>query len=254
MRHRTSEANWRQPLKWDREAGAAGIRKRVFCASLADVFDNAVPDQWRRDLFELIARTQNLDWLLLTKRIGNARRMMVDALEQTIRSDAPLSWRNVWLGATVVNQEEADRDIPKLLSTPAGVRFLSIEPMLGPIDLTAIRRTEAAGFMRPLDGRWATINWVIVGGESGPHARPMHPRWVRSIRNQCAAADVPFLFKQWGQYLPEDQAEARNFGFETADGREAHITFPDGLAAVRLRHKADAGRVLDGMTHDEVPR
>ena len=115
-RRRTSDANWRMPLKWNREAERTGVRPRVFCASLADVFDNEVDPAWRADLFKLIADTPNLDWLLLTKRIGNAQRMIGEAL--TIMSEAgkPMNrwpWPNVWLSATVVNQEEADRDIPK---------------------------------------------------------------------------------------------------------------------------------------------
>lgn len=162
QRTRTSEANWRQPLKWNAKAEREGRRFRVFCASLADVFDNEVPVQWRRDLFDLIEATPHLDWLLLTKRIGNARRLYGEAFLDSARP-----WpENVWLGATVVNQGEADRDIPKLLTVPARVRFLSIEPMMGPISLDAW----------PLYGEdeQPLLHWVICGGESGPHARPMH--------------------------------------------------------------------------------
>ena len=124
-RRRTSEANWKLPLKWNREAKKLGIRKKVFCASLADVFDNDVETAWRSDLFELITRTLHLDWLLLTKRIGNAKAMLAEACRYNyggayIRQGFLL---NVWLGATVVNQEEADRDIPKLLMTPAAKHF-----------------------------------------------------------------------------------------------------------------------------------
>ena len=131
-RERTSAANWKQPLLWEKEHDAFalmhGRRRRVFCASLADVFDNQAPAAWRAELFALIGLTPHLDWLLLTKRIGNVKQM----LEQPgMPKDGMPS--NVWLGATVVNQEEADRDIPKLLAVPARVRFLSIEPMLGPI-------------------------------------------------------------------------------------------------------------------------
>jgi len=215
-RRRTSPANWRKPLQWNRTAGVFyaqhGRRQRVFCASLADVFDNAVSVQWRYDLFRLIMETPNLDWLLLTKRIGNAGPM----LEQTMRAltvgregwagNAGLS--NVWLGATVVNQAEADRDIPKLLATPARVRFLSMEPLLGPVDLAKwigyCERTDKHGISRNNAGehilceRHCGVSWVIVGGESGPGARPMHPDWARSLRDQCAAAGVPYLMKQMG--------------------------------------------------------
>jgi protein gp37 len=132
QRVRTSPANWRTPIAWNARHGEFfakhGRRQRVFCASLADVFDNAVPDAWRIDLFKLIADTRNLDWLILTKRIGNVRSYIQrDGLAFDLISDG-----RVWLGATVVNQEEADRDIPKLLDTPARVKFLSMEPLLGP--------------------------------------------------------------------------------------------------------------------------
>lgn len=217
QRQRTSAANWRQPLLWEREHEAFalmhGRRRRVFCASLADVFDNAVPDAWRADLFNLIADTPHLDWLLLTKRIGNARAML-DAFCESDghKGERWDGWPNVWLGATVVNQEEADRDIPKLLATPAAVRFLSIEPMLGPVDLTRwLSRCDHGS--RPGPGGIGGVmcaechghghgcmrlHWVIAGGESGPSARPMHPDWARSLRDQCAAAGVPFFFKQMG--------------------------------------------------------
>ena len=133
-RKRTSAANWKEPLRWQREAAdfraTYGRRQRVFCSSLADVFDNAVDPAWRADLFRLIEATPDLDWLLLTKRIGNAAQMMFLARGGHL----PLL-PNVWIGATIVNQEEADRDIPKLLAVPARVRFLSMEPLLGPVDL-----------------------------------------------------------------------------------------------------------------------
>lgn len=119
----------------------------MFCASLADVFDNAVDQAWRRDLFELIARTPNLDWLLLTKRIGNARAMLynvIDELSHGMNTWHEIPWPNVWIGATIVDQEEADRDILKLLTVPARVRFLSMEPLLGPVDLRLQSRNDVA--------------------------------------------------------------------------------------------------------------
>lgn len=182
-RRRTSEANWRDPLRWNRKAEAAGVRHRVFCASLADVADNKVPAEWRRDLFDLIAETPHLDWLLLTKRPQNIGKMVNYAARQreTLNPNYLWPWPNVWLGTTVENQEEADRRIPHLLAIPARVLFLSVEPMLGPV------RPE-------LDG----IHWVICGGESGPGARPMHPDWARQLRDQCRSAGVPFFMKQMG--------------------------------------------------------
>ncbi|MCW0072999.1 phage Gp37/Gp68 family protein, partial [Burkholderia pseudomallei] len=131
-RRRTSAANWRKPLAWnaahEQFFAARGRRQRVFCSSLADVFDNAVYPMWRVDLFDLISNTPNLDWLLLTKRIGNARDMISSVLGSIMRDEREWPWPHVWLGATIVNQAEADRDIPKLLAVPARVRFLSMEP------------------------------------------------------------------------------------------------------------------------------
>ncbi|MEW9586277.1 phage Gp37/Gp68 family protein [Paraburkholderia sp. DGU8] len=267
-RRRTSAANWRKPLHWNAVHGnflyQHGRRQRVFCASLADVFDNAVDPAWRADLFELIKQTPNLDWLLLTKRIGNVPSMLTEI------GITHLPW-NVWLGATIVNQAEADRDIPKLLAVPARVRFLSMEPLLGPVDL------------RPMIGPWhvpgkfqSLIDWVIVGGESGHGARPMHPAWPRMLRNQCQAAGVPFLFKQWGEWTDEDWGERAGLR-DTAGvlpsgefllATEGYVPpFDDGarLAAagnVRLDGrmlmdrvgKKLAGRQLDGRTHDGFPK
>lgn len=270
-RRRTGDDTWAKPPRWDdRHAeffAAHGRRQRVFCASLADVFDNQVPSEWRRDLFQLIAATPNLDWLLLTKRIGNAvdmiRQALVDAgtVEPGVLRRWPLP--NVWVGATVVNQEEADRDIPKLLATPARVRFLSMEPLLGPVEFSNVsRRADAISQLgkKALSG----IDWVIVGGESGPGARPMHPDWARSLRDQCAAAGVPFLFKQQGEW--HEHIEADRSCWVAVDGRGIieHGTDEETKAFAgqtgtqwRLVYrpgKKAAGRLLDGRTHDEFPR
>jgi protein gp37 len=207
-RRRTSTANWKKPLQWNAahakffaEHGRRR-RRRVFCASLADVFDNAVDPQWRTDLVALVAATPNLDWLLLTKRVGNVRSMVPPGWLE------PGGWpTHVRIGITVVEQSEADRDIPKLLALGCPT-FLSMEPLLGPIDLSAI---DIDGHQEtlPLGAGWlgrlemghtegSRIDWVIVGGESGHGARPMHPAWVRSLRDQCKAAGVPFLFQAMG--------------------------------------------------------
>ncbi|CAJ7189942.1 Bacteriophage protein gp37 [Burkholderia pseudomallei] len=153
-RRRTASASWKLPLRWDRKARELGTRLRIF-PSLCDPFDNAVDPAWRRDFFELIADTPNLDWLLLTKRIANAGDMIVDALlQQPGLTAAPKwPWPNVWLGATIVNQAEADRDIPKLLATPARVRFLSMEPLLGPVDLRFHIYSEPTGNFRTHGGK-----------------------------------------------------------------------------------------------------
>ncbi|MEK6290091.1 MAG: phage Gp37/Gp68 family protein [Paraburkholderia tropica] len=291
-RARTSAANWREPVRWNARHeeffAAHGRRQRVFCASLADVFDNAVPAAWRRDLAALIEATPALDWQLLTKRIGNAAAMLVDMFP----SGTP---DHVWLGATVVNQTEADRDVPKLLATPARVRFLSIEPMLGYID---IRRWLAPhcerhpGRLEPgekcevCEGRgiWGLpgadglaehekapirsgLDQVIAGGESGPGARPEHPDWPRALRDQCAKAGVPFLFKQHGEWAPgSGDFGAGRFATATVafDGRvvpggygaqdyPAGASSADGWALVHRVGKRAAGRLLDGVEHNGFP-
>lgn len=208
-RRRTSAHNWNSPVLWNNRARREGRRYRVFCASLADWADNAAPIEWLVDLLELVRTTPHLDWLMLTKRIGIVLQRLQEAhswvLDNWPAVDAqPLSqwlsdWleggnppANVWLGATIVDQEEADRDIPKLLRVPARVRFLSMEPLLGPVNLQVIpwggiRTNVLQGWERPDHG----VHWVIVGGESGPDARPMHPGWARDLRDQCQAAGVP---------------------------------------------------------------
>ena len=197
---RTLTKTWALPKLWNAQAEAFhaqhGRRQRVFCASLADVFDNEVDPQWRADLLALIRDTPNLDWLLLTKRIGNVGNML------PVPFDFDRLYANVWLGATVVNQEEADRDIPKLLATPARVRFLSMEPLLGPVDLAHYlteNRWRADGSVTTRGIVPGTrLDWVIAGGESGPGARPSHPDWYRALAGQCRAAGVPFFMKQMG--------------------------------------------------------
>lgn len=178
-RKRTSVSNWTLPLRWNSQHGEFfaqhGRRRRVFCASLADVFDNQADPQWRNDLWALVRATPNLDWLILTKRIGNVIAMLP--------ADWSEGYSNVWLGISVVNQNEADRDIPKLLVTPAQVRWLSMEPLLGAVAFNELS---------------TQIDWVVVGGESGSHARPMQAEWVEALRKQCEVVGVPFFFKQWG--------------------------------------------------------
>ena len=304
-RQRTSAANWRLPLAWEKRAFVAcpacgwrgdhtalrhdggahfcphcgndewrPARRRVFCASLADVFDNEVDPAWRLDLFRLIAATPSIDWLLLTKRIGNATLMLADVRGLAAEYLAPFPWPNVWLGATICNQEEADRDIPKLLATPARVRFVSIEPMLGDVRLGSwLQRSPSEAFeagrvtadMPPWTRIGSTaLDWVICGGESGPHARPMHPDWVRSLRDQCAAAGVPFHFKQIGEWVsPGDTAFGRSPFREVVllrpDGSvvdpaspEAQDENADVITMARVGTKA-AGRLLDGIEHNGVP-
>jgi len=268
-----SESYWREPLKWARKSAAAGERRRVFCASVADVFeDRADLDAYRERLWALIEATPDLDWLLLTKR---PEKMAAWAE----RHGWPV---NAWAGVSVENQSAAADRIPHLLRVPARVRFLSCEPLLGAVDLLrwigSIERCDYCGDERPApiesdycpecdrfgglicvsgeaqaerlrsgerynlenplgvldcDGGWPEhIDWVIVGGESGRHARPMHPDWVRGLRDQCEAANVQFHFKQWGVHAP------------VGDGR-------GGTMAKVGKHAA--GRLLDGRIWDEFP-
>lgn len=287
QRKRTSIQTRNAPYRWARKARETGERPRVFCCSLADVFDHEVPREWRTELFRVILDTPELDWLLLTKRIGNAYNMSQRALwangfHPGMNHSLP---DNVWLGITVVTQAEADRDIPKLLNVPAAVRWLSMEPLLECVDLTLIQ-PQAGEYLDVLDQVEAAlyadeprslpaIDWVVAGGESGPGARPMHPDWVRSLRDQCGAAGVPFLFKQWGEYAPachhyesgdverEEALEEPHALVSERAGRwhvgtpgtaEFHDGQPpcDTYIMHRVGKKA-AGRQLDGVTHDEFP-
>ena len=214
-RRRTSASNWRKPLAWNNMAPIVnGHRRRVFCASLADVFDNEVPGHWRADLFALIRATPNLDWLIVTKRIGNAAKMLPD--------DWSDGYSNVVLLATVCNQDEADRDVPKLLATPARRRGLSIEPMLGPIDLRHIAQTPS-GYLNALSSIIGpNLDWVICGGESGPGARLMDISWVYSIVQQCKASGVACFVKQMGAHPISTGAAGAG---------------PDGIYRYRLKDK-----------------
>lgn len=166
--------HWAEPLKWNARAKREGKRLRVFCASMADVFDKDAPESERQKLWELIEATPHLNWLLLTKRVGNVLRMI------------PVRWRqqlpkNVWLGISVVTMAEVVRDVPKLQAIPAYIRFLSMEPLI-----------EDVWMEHYLDG----IHWVIVGGESGRKPRPMLPAWADNIRLDCEIVGVSFFFKQ----------------------------------------------------------
>ena len=278
-RKRTSPANWEMPRRWNRAAERTGTRPRVFCASMADVFDNQVPEEWRADLWALMDETPRLDWLLLTKRPQNIMPMMIAARRGVLRSARIAEefvthpWPNVWFGTTVENQAEADRRIPHLLAVPAAKRFLSCEPLLGPVYLRFVHDAEAGeciegGF--PMFGAKPTnrIHWVIAGGESGPGARPMHPDWARSLRDQCAAAGVPFFFKQWGEWgcahtsiVPAAAgALTRHCITASTDRKRIGATIytagrgaDQGAELMERVGKKAAGRLLDGREHNEVP-
>jgi protein gp37 len=262
-----AEKHWQAPLKWNAAAAKAGQRARVFCASMADVFESHpdLPPE-REKLWPLIEQTPWLDWQLLTKRPHNIRKML------------PAAWLNeprpnVWFGTTVENQEAARKRIAWLLDVPAVVRFLSCEPLLGPLDLTPWLEVDGT----------PGIGWVICGGESGHGARPMHPDWARSLRDQCQAAGVAFHFKQWGNWLPicnayESHTE-RTDGMDASDlveewhgheiicmeanggiphwehGKQWRVDYQPNLSGWYLANvgKKAAGRLLEGRTWDELP-
>lgn len=220
-----TEAHWRDPIRWNAEAQRSGERPRVFCASMADVFEpRADLDPWREKLWRLIEATPHLDWLLLTKRPGYIKH--VYPWKNTPRD-------NVWLGTTAENQDWARRRIERLLTVEARVRFLSCEPLLAAIDLTPWLSQKQ-------------ISWVIAGGESGGQARPTHPNWIRSLRDQCKTHGVPFHFKQWGHWSPEAKGETSKRMIELQDeaGRMARLSWLP---------KKRSGRVLDGHTYDGYP-
>ena len=217
-RVRTSPDNWKQPLKWDRKAKRDGVRRKVFCASLADVFEDhpSIDPQWRADLFTMIDQTTNLDWLLLTKRPENINRMVADYA-------GDVEWltsgqKRIWLGTTVENQAMADKRIPELMNTPeVAVKFLSCEPLLGPVNFVQTFWDSSLSYPSGL--------WVIAGGESGPGSRPMDLSWPLSLLDQCHEARVPFFFKQWGS-IGGDQS--KHHGGDFLDGHQWH-EFPEDL-------------------------
>ena len=180
-RKKTSDANWKNPIKWNTEAGAFkeehGHRPRVFCASLADVFDNQVPTAWREELFALIRACNKLDWLLLTKRPQNIAKMLP--------ADWGNGYSNVWPGMSAGNQKYFDERWKHLKKIPAIIKFISYEPALGTLRL-------------PTQG--PLPDWLISGGESGGGARPVKRRWIRDVIADCREHDVAVFHKQWGTY------------------------------------------------------
>ena len=177
--------DWKTPLKWNKDAGLRDERRRVFL-SMCDPFDDEVPTEWRLRLTDLIQSTPNLDWLLLTKRPEHV---------------APVDWLpNVWLGVSVEDQQRADERIPALLKIPTRLRFVSFEPLLEAIDLSKVEawRTSETGMLPDGSPPKLDIGWSIVGGESGPNARPCNIEWIRSIVRQCREAGVPCFVKQMG--------------------------------------------------------
>lgn len=236
-----SERFLTQPLRWKRP-------RRIFVNSLSDLFHRDIPDEFIADVFAVMAATPQHTYQLLTKRHGRIRSLLRSGEFYALVEDAAVErlglpgvqWPlpNLWVGVSAEDQHWADVRIPTLLDTPAAVRFLSCEPLLGPIDLPS----------GPLD-------WVIVGGESGPNARPMHRTWVRNLREQCVRAGVPFLFKQWGAWAPTSRSgigvlpnPQEQYGEIVADKR-----YPSFRRVYRNVGKKSSGRLLDGRTWDQYP-
>lgn len=275
-----------QPLRWTRQ-------RRVFVNSLSDLFHADVPDDYVARVFAVMACNHESfrpthTFQVLTKRhdrlrslLGSpsfreavsehARDLAGDDVAAAVRGHLwPLP--NVWLGVTVEDQQRADLRIPALLDTPAAVRFLSCEPLIGPVDLAPHMPEVPVWDARERED-WG-IDWVIVGGESGPDARPMHPAWARSLRDQCTGAGVPFFFKQWGEWAAPDQCGVVNARMTKSRWRYESVRFrPNGVHYVPTSHAMDdevgysapgmesllrvgkraAGRTLDGRTWDEMP-
>ncbi len=188
-----SDGYWREPLRWDLEAAQIGVRFRVFCASMADVFEERAPEGQRERLWQLIRQTPHLGWQLLTKR--------PQLMSQYLPDDWDEGYPNVWLGTSIEDERVLNR-VGQLTQTPAVVHFLSLEPLIGPLPVLPLEDVE----------------WVIVGGESGPKSRPIQEDWVLDIKAQCEGAEVAFFFKQWGG-----------------------------------RNKKANGRLLQGHTFDQLP-
>lgn len=293
-----------QPLRWTKP-------RRVFVDSMSDLFHPDVPDGFIARVFAVMGLADRHTFQILTKRHKRLRALLgqqdfarqvgesaIRWIETTPGGDSRLSlsgWSpegsldercwvppwplpNVWLGVSVEDQERADQRIPALLETPAAVRFLSCEPLLGPVDLSTLGIeplcphgsvvTDGACYNcnaeRPVEGRG--LDWVIVGGESGPDARPMHPDWARSLRDQCRTAGVPFFFKQWGAWRPEGHHTPSADIELWRDGTTLDVNASEAefysihadrsrwpvASMVRVGKKA-AGRVLDGDTWDQFP-
>lgn len=258
-RLRTSENYWRQPLKWQDEAKKSGKRKKVFCASLADVFEmrlDSIDDKhlwlWRYDLFQLIDSTPELDWLLLTKRPQNIEILLL----QIGREKLP---DNVWMGVTAENQEQADKRIPILLDVPAKIHWLSAEPLLGFLYIEKYLHDSDCEYTYNfsvcdfrvctcIEPRERHISWVIAGGESGTNARPMNPEWVRNLRDQCMDAGTSFFFKQWGEWSPVHDLRCNETGIKDKEW----FTFDPDNSVCKIGKK-NCGSLLDGREWKVFP-
>lgn len=266
-----------QPISWKKP-------RNIFVCAHGDLFHEDVPDEWIDQVFAVMAMSPQHTFQVLTKRsarmrtylaafgsnrIDNERMYQIDRQVDLLCADAgrarfeascwPLP--NVWLGVSTERQKEADERIPDLLQTPAAVRFISAEPLLGPIDIDCpdidwMKYPEGNGLV----GDRLKIDWVIVGGESGDQARPMHPEWARALRDQCANAAIAFFFKQHGNWAPSTPDAAfgnPRSGWMALSGKSpAPVAelYPDaGAAFVERMTKERAGRLLDGVEHNGMP-
>ena len=261
-----------QPLRWKRP-------RRIFVNSMSDLFHEDVPDEWIDRVFAVMALAPQHTFQVLTKR-SERMRAYLDGRTGSLGGRIYPHWAefgtahkiglrpemlhlplpHVHLGVSVEDQARADERIPHLLATPAAVRWISAEPLLGPVDLRFLQPGDPPveidalagthGVYRPHGGENASLDWVVVGGESGPGARPMHPDWARSLRDQCAAAGVPFFFKQWGTWAPAP--DGGSYAEHRKRGASDYLVFPN-LTAMELIGKARAGSLLDGVEHKAWP-
>jgi protein gp37 len=248
-----------EPLRWRRP-------RMVFVCSMSDLFHESVPDGWIYEVFGVMALARQHAFQVLTKRPGRMQEYLssykgrgdIMAAAYCIRENLKLNvgteaikWPlpNVWLGVSAENQKAADERMPLLLRTPAAVWFVSMEPLLGPVTLR---------FPWLFNGRVTNhpvLDWLIVGGESGPGARPMHPDWARSLRDQCQAAGVPFFFKQWGEWLPFRQVVTDEQMAAWTEHKAVHEWGRDWASEIVSMRvgKHRAGRLLDGREWNEMP-
>lgn len=237
------------PLKWRKP-------RRVFVNSMSDLFHENVPGWFQRKVFDVMKDTPRHTYMVLTKRPAGMFSWTINY------QNPPLS--NVWLGVSVEDQATADERIPLLLQTPSAVRFVSYEPALGPVDFQGWDGRLMRDYLRHRPGedtsRRGPLDWIIMGGESGPGARPMHPDWVRSTRDQCQAAGVPFFFKQWGEWRQIvtplvygiDYESVKYLLLDGSYGTQKH--WYDGAAiGIERVGKKTAGRLLDGYEWSEFP-
>lgn len=246
-----------EPLRWKKP-------RTVLVSFMGDLFHDDVPDSFLDQIFAVMAKAQQHTFLVLTKRPERANnyilRAMYDedccyggwyeAIEKLGIPDAtPLE--NIWVGVTIENQSRADERIPFLLQIPSKVRFVSIEPMLGPVDIIKAMDFAMINGDVPVQGIAQWLHWVICGGESGPRSRPMHPDWARSIRDQCVNEKVPFWFKQWGEYISISQMPEETYrAWDVYHGTECRWDEDDPIWKAG---KKKNGNLLDGQVWEQRP-